>query len=69
MPGAVEKAGGVEIAEKVPTEEKYGIALAKDNTELLEEINKGLGEVIDDGTYTKIYERWFNLEPPRAIVG
>ena len=66
---AVEKAGGVEIAEKVPTEEKYGIALAKDNTELLEEINKGLGEVIDDGTYPKIYERWFNLEPPRAIVG
>ena len=66
---AVEKAGGVEIAEKVPTEEKYGIALAKDNTELLEEINQGLREVIDDGTYTKIYEKWFKLEPPKAIVG
>jgi ABC-type amino acid transport substrate-binding protein len=66
---AVEKAGGVEIAEKVPTEEEYGIALAKDNTELLDEINQGLKEVIDDGTYTTIYEKWFKLEPPKAIVG
>jgi ABC-type amino acid transport substrate-binding protein len=66
---AVEKSGGVEIAEKVPTEETYGIAVAKDSTELLEEINGGLEEVISDGTYTKIYEKWFHLEPPKAIVG
>jgi len=66
---AVEKSGGVEIAEKVPTEEEYGIALAKDNSELLEEINTGLEEVIDDGTYTTIYEKWFHLEPPKEIVG
>ena len=66
---AVEESGGVEIAEKVPTEEEYGIAVAKDNTELLEEINKGLKEVIDDGTYTTLYEKWFKLEPPKEIVG
>jgi ABC-type amino acid transport substrate-binding protein len=66
---AVEKSGGVEIAEKVPTEEKYGIAVAKDNTELLDEINQGLEEVIEDGTYAKIFEKWFHLEPPKAIVG
>jgi polar amino acid transport system substrate-binding protein len=66
---AVEESGGVEIAEKVPTEEEYGIALAKDNTALLEEINKGLEEVIADGTYTTIYEKWFKLEPPKEIVG
>jgi polar amino acid transport system substrate-binding protein len=66
---AVEKSGGVEIAEKVPTEEEYGIAVAQGNTELLEEINKGLKEVQDDGTYKKIYEKWFHLEPPKAIFG
>lgn len=66
---AVEETGGIEIAEKVPTEEEYGIALAKDNTELLEEINTGLAEVIEDGTYTTIYEKWFKLEPPKEIVG
>jgi ABC-type amino acid transport substrate-binding protein len=66
---AVEKSGGVEIAEKVPTEESYGIAVALDNTELLEEINQGLKEVEEDGSYTKIYEKWFHLAPPKAIVG
>jgi ABC-type amino acid transport substrate-binding protein len=64
---AVEKSGGIEIAEKVPTEEEYGIALAQDETELLDEINRGLKEVEEDGTYTKIYEKWFKLEPPKAI--
>jgi polar amino acid transport system substrate-binding protein len=66
---AVEKSGGVEIAEKVPTDEKYGIALAKDNTSLLEEINQGLEEAIADGTYTTIFKKWFHLEPPKQIVG
>jgi ABC-type amino acid transport substrate-binding protein len=64
---AVEKSGGVEIAEKVPTEEEYGIALAQDNTELLGEINQGLKEVAEDGSYAKIYKKWFKLEPPKAI--
>jgi ABC-type amino acid transport substrate-binding protein len=64
---AVEKSGGVEIAEKVPTEEEYGIAVAQGDTELLDEINKGLEEVLDDGTYKTIYEKWFKLEPPKAI--
>jgi ABC-type amino acid transport substrate-binding protein len=64
---AVEKVGGVEIAEKVPTEEDYGIAVAQGETELLEEINRGLKEVEEDGTYKTIYEKWFKLEPPEAI--
>jgi len=64
---AVEKSGGVEIAEKVPTEEEYGIAVAQGEEELLEEINKGLEEVEEDGTYKRIYEKWFHLEPPQAI--
>jgi ABC-type amino acid transport substrate-binding protein len=64
---AVEKAGGVEIAEKVPTEEEYGIAVAQGDTGLLDEINQGLREVEKDGTYKTIYEKWFMLEPPNAI--
>jgi polar amino acid transport system substrate-binding protein len=64
---AVEKSGGVEIAEKIPTEEEYGIAVAQGETELLEEINKGLKEVEEDGTYAKIFKKWFHFEPPKAI--
>jgi glutamine transport system substrate-binding protein len=66
---AVEEEGGVEISEKVPTEETYGIAVAKDNTELLKEVNEGLAEVISDGTYKTIYEKWFHLEPPKQFLG
>jgi ABC-type amino acid transport substrate-binding protein len=64
---AVEKSGGVEIAEKVPTEEDYGIAVAQGETELLKEINTGLKEVEEDGTYATIFKKWFHLEPPKAI--
>ena len=61
------EAGGVEVAEKVPTEETYGIAVAKDNTELLEQINEGLAATLEDGTYEKIYEKWFKEAPPKEI--
>ncbi|AGK60801.1 amino acid ABC transporter substrate-binding protein, PAAT family [Archaeoglobus sulfaticallidus PM70-1] len=39
--------------------EYYGIAVNKDNKGLLEAINKALEEIKKDGTYDKIYEKWF----------
>lgn len=39
--------------------EYYGIAVHKDNPELLKAINKALEEIKKDGTYDKIYEKWF----------
>lgn len=39
--------------------EEYGIAVAKDNPELLKAINKALKEIKEDGTYDKIYKKWF----------
>jgi ABC-type amino acid transport substrate-binding protein len=59
-----EELGGIEIVEKVPTEETYGIAVAKGSTELLEQINEGLTKTIEDGSYAKVYEKWFNEAPP-----
>jgi ABC-type amino acid transport substrate-binding protein len=59
-----EELGGIEIVEKVPTEETYGIAIAKGNTELLEQINEGLKTAIEDGSYAKVYEKWFKEAPP-----
>lgn len=61
---ATEEISGLEIAEKVPTEETYGIAVAKESTELLEQINEGLKETIEDGKYAKVYETWFHEAPP-----
>jgi polar amino acid transport system substrate-binding protein len=59
-----EELGGIEIVEKVPTEETYGIAVAKESTELVEQINEGLTKTIEDGSYAKVYEKWFKEAPP-----
>jgi polar amino acid transport system substrate-binding protein len=61
---ATEELGGIEIAEKVPTEETYGIAVAKESTELIEQINEGLKNTIENGKYAKVYEKWFHEAPP-----
>jgi polar amino acid transport system substrate-binding protein len=58
---------GLEISAAIPTEEEYGFAVKQGETELLEELNEGLEEVIDDGTYAKLYEKWFKHEPPKEI--
>jgi glutamine transport system substrate-binding protein len=64
---AVEETGGIEVAEKVPTEETYGIAVSPENGELLEQLNEGLEKTLADGTYTKVYEKWFQEAPPKEI--
>jgi polar amino acid transport system substrate-binding protein len=65
---AVEASSGLEVSAAIPTEENYGFAVAQGETELLEELNEGLSEVEEDGTYAKIYEKWFHHEPPKAIA-
>jgi polar amino acid transport system substrate-binding protein len=59
-----EELGGIEIVEKVPTDETYGIAVEKGNDELIEQINEGLKKTIEDGSYAKVYEKWFKEAPP-----
>lgn len=54
--------GGSEVAKTVGDvmeAEQYGIAVKKDNTKLLEDINKALADLKKDGEYDKIYKTWF----------
>jgi len=39
--------------------EYYGIAISKDNEELLAKINEGLAKIKEDGTYDEIYKKYF----------
>jgi ABC-type amino acid transport substrate-binding protein len=64
---AVEASDGLEISAAIPTEEEYGFVVAQGEDELLEELNQGLKEAIDDGTYAEVYEKWFRHEPPKSI--
>ncbi|WP_407899959.1 basic amino acid ABC transporter substrate-binding protein [Scytonema sp. NUACC26] len=54
---------GIKIAGQLLIEEYYGIPVRK-NSPNLSIINKGLDKIIKDGTYTQIYRKWFNTEPP-----
>jgi polar amino acid transport system substrate-binding protein len=64
---AVNATEGLEVSAAIPTEEEYGFAVAQGESELLEELNEGLKEVIDDGTYATIYKKWFKRDPPKEI--
>jgi polar amino acid transport system substrate-binding protein len=43
--------------------ENYGFAVAKGNTKLRDQLNKGLAEVKKSGEYDKIYMKWFGKKP------
>lgn len=54
---------GVTEINEVLTAEKYGIAVRKGNSELLDKLNQGLKTLHENGTYDKIYQKWFKLAP------
>ena len=43
--------------------DNYGFAVKKGNDALRERLNKGLKEVIADGTYEKFHMKWFGVKP------
>jgi arginine/lysine/histidine/glutamine transport system substrate-binding and permease protein len=55
---------GIRVVQQLLTEEYYGIATAKNSPNLIS-INQGLTGVLKDGTYAKIYQKWFKTTPPQ----
>lgn len=53
---------GLKILDTEYAIEDYAIAVSKDNPELLENINKALGELIADGTVKNIIEKYIPAE-------
>ena len=41
------------------TNEPYGIAINKGQKDFLDAVNKALKDMLADGTYEKIYQKWF----------
>jgi polar amino acid transport system substrate-binding protein len=55
--------GQYEIVEQYDTDEHYGFAVKEEGNEaLLKEINSELQKLHDDGTYDKIYDKYFSAE-------
>jgi polar amino acid transport system substrate-binding protein len=65
---AVEKQGGVEIVQEIPTNELYGFAVSKENTALLDAMNQALTTLKDDGTMTDLYQKYFQTDPPDSVL-
>lgn len=55
--------GKFEIVEEFDTDEHYGFAVKEEGSEtLLEEVNSQLQKLRDDGTYDKLYDKYFATE-------
>ncbi len=65
---AVEKQGGVVVATEIPTNELYGIAISKENPELLEAVNEALTELKEDGTIQGLYEEYLAADAPDSVL-
>ena len=53
---------GLVILESAYAVEEYAIAIAKDNDELLEKVNKALGELKEDGSLQKIIDKYIKAD-------
>lgn len=49
----------VKVVQYIDTNEKYAFAFSKDNTQLKAAWNDVLKQLFQDGTYKRIYEKWF----------
>ncbi|MGZ4475085.1 MAG: ABC transporter substrate-binding protein [Nocardioides sp.] len=56
---AHQQAGGFQVVEKYSTNEQYGLAAKLGNTALIDAVNKDLAKMKSDGTYKKIYDKYF----------
>lgn len=55
---------GIKVVANLLTEEYYGIATPKDSP-YLEAINNAIANLLSNGTYEQIYQKWFNVKPPQ----
>lgn len=65
---AIDKAGGVILATTIPTDELYGLAFPPDSDSLREAFNAELKKMKTDGSLDKIYEKYFGVPAPEAVV-
>jgi polar amino acid transport system substrate-binding protein len=65
---AVEKLGGLKIAERIVTRELYGFSFAPDNDALREAVNGALAKLKENGTITDLYKKYFPGQSPDPVL-
>jgi ABC-type amino acid transport substrate-binding protein len=59
---------GLQVVQTITTGEEYGLAFAKKSTALRKAVRDAIDEIKKDGTYTEIYKKWFQEDPPQSLV-
>lgn len=67
--GRVTETDGVAVVETFKTDEQYGFAVKKGNTELKTKLDKALADLRSDGTYDALYEKYFPQDGADAGPG
>jgi polar amino acid transport system substrate-binding protein len=61
----VKKNPDTDVTAEFDTGEQYGFGVRKGNSALRKEINEALKKAKSDGTYNKIYKKWFGTAPEK----
>lgn len=58
----------LQVVQTRATNERYGLAMNEDAGALREAVNGILAEIEQDGTYARIYRKWFGEDPPENVL-
>ncbi len=61
----VAKNPGLAVTKKFDTNERYGMGVRTGNTKMLEKVNEVITRIKSNGTYDRLYKKWFG-ELPQA---
>ncbi|GAC1416261.1 MAG: basic amino acid ABC transporter substrate-binding protein [Actinomycetota bacterium] len=65
--GFVKKNPALKIVQIISTKEQYGFAISKKKPDLRVKIDSILLAMMKDGTYARIYQKWFGTPPPFKV--
>ncbi len=65
--GIIVKNADLKVVQVIQTKEQYGFAVGKTKPDLRVAIDKALIALMKDGTYAKIYQKWFGTPPPFEV--
>jgi ABC-type amino acid transport substrate-binding protein len=58
----------LEVIQRLPSGEKYGLSFANGSDALREAVNEVLQEILDDGTYDSIRSQWLPEDPCKSLA-
>ena len=65
---AQEGQGNLKVVGDLLTGDDYGIAVPKGNPDTLNAMDAAIKQLVDDGTYDQIYQKWLEKNPNYARV-